>query len=286
MWSTPMAVSGKWKERQAGRYANATVWGTGWNPVHAIRSSEGRDIAPDGIYAPVPEQFEDPYTDDNYGYQSEDQSSVLWGYGPETGTSDRPGLDVPFDRDSTDGFPAYAPPYRSGIPRGTVIRSQDHGAEASYTAKATMPDAAQGHAQKLNIFGGIADAQVSDPAQYEMQTSMTQMSKSRTGSQRGGGSASEYDAPIPGTRRTMGQRAYVPSDSEERRAEMFPQQQDLILRPFQYRTAGTGNPEWMQPNEMYLSEPLQRVPSPDPFGGTEVPYGDVPGFVDEGWSVG
>lgn len=278
-----MAITGTWKARQTTGYAGANVWGTGVNPVHALRTNEGRDIAPDGIFAPVPQTIEDDYADDVYGYADEDSASALWGYGPDTGLSDRPRLDEDNDRSDARNWP---PPgrFRSGIPGGSVIRSRDHGAEATVTAKGVQPDAQQGHAAKVNVFGEIDDAVISDPSQYEMQTSMTQMPKDRTGSQRGGGSDSEYTAPVPGRRPTMRQRAYVAS-GQERHEEMMPQQQELILRPFHYRSAGTGNPEWMEPNAWYQREPLQRVPTPDPYPGVEIPAGDIPGFVDEGWSV-
>jgi hypothetical protein len=221
---------------------------------------------------------------DNYGFQDEDQASVLWGYGPETGTSDRPGLDSEVDRGSVpNDFPAPGR-FRSGIPGGSVIRAQDHGAEAGYIAKATQPDAAQGHFAKVDTFGEIDDALPADDSQVFMQTSMTQMPKNRSGSQRGSGSQSDYSAPVPGRRPTMGQRRYVPSDGP-RHEEMQPKEQDLILRPFVYRQAGTGNPEWMQANETSLNEPLQRTPVADPYPGVQVPAGEVPGFVDEGWSL-
>lgn len=276
-----MAISGTWKARQTAGYSGALRQGTGWNPVHGVRGNEGRNLTPDGVTDIVPEIVVDANDADNYGFQTEDQASVLWGYGPETGTSDRPALDSTYDRDSTGGYPSPGK-YRSGIPGGSVIRAQDHGAEAGYTAKATQPDAAQGHFAKVDTFGEIEDALPSDDSQVFMQTSMTQMPKDREGSQRGAGSQSDFAAPVPGRRPTMGQRRYVASDGT-RHEEMQPKQQDLILRPFRFRQAGTGNPEWMQANETSLNEPLQRTPTADPYPGVQVPSGEVPGFVDEGW---
>jgi hypothetical protein len=150
------------------------------------------------------------------------------------------------------------------------------------TAKTVQPDAQQGWLDKQT--GDLEEALPSDPSQYEMQTSMTQMHKERAGSQRGSGSASEYSAPVPGIRPTMRQRLLILS-GRERHYEMTPRRQDLVLRPFQYRTAGTGNPDLMQPNGMYQSQPLQRTPVADPWQGAEVPATDVSGFVDEGWNI-
>jgi hypothetical protein len=277
-----MGISGTWSAKQNVPYLGAMKQGTGWNPVHAVRDGEGRNIAPDAVFVPVPDQFVN--TDDHndqYGYMAEDHSSALWGYGTETGTADRPRLDDVYDRASTGrGYPP-AGRYRSGVPGGTAIRALDHGAEATMTAKQTQPDAQQGWVDKY--VGVIDDAEISDPAQYEMQTSMTQMSKDRTGSQRGSGSDSPYDARVPGRRWTMGQRKYLASTGE-RLSEMAPKQQNVIIRRFGYRQAGTGNPELMQPNAATLNRPFARTPAADPYVGDSVPGYDVAGFVDEGWS--
>lgn len=279
-----MGISGTWQAQQAVGYAGASRWGTGVNRIHAIRDGEGRNVAPDALTAQVPDEFLS-LNDDDYGYCDEDYSSSLWGYGSETGTDERPRLgdeETVGIRADTDGWP---PPgsYRNGIPGGSYIRSIDKGAELVYTVKATQPDAQSGHVAKELIFGEIEDAVPSDPSQYEMQTSMTQMQKDREGSQRSG-SQSDYAARVPGRRHTMAQRGYVPSGGQ-RHTDMLPKQQDLLLRPFAYRTAGTGNPEWMQANELGQRIPLQRIPSPDPYIGVEIPSADLPGFIDEGWGI-
>ena len=276
-----MGISGTWAARQENLYSGARKWGTGVNPVHAHRDQTGRNIAPDGNDETVPSDITEYCVD--YGFTDEEISNELWGYGPDTGTSDRPPLDTETNR-ATVGL--YPPPgnYRAGRPGGATIRAKNHGADATVTAKTTQPDALAGFVNKP-LSDVIEDAEPSDPSQYEMQTSMTQMRKDRTGSQRGAGSDSQYAALVPGRRATMAQRSYVAADAY-RHAEMMPKQQDTILRPWRFRQVATGNPALMEPNAMYVSQPLQRVPNPDPYAGETIPAVDLPGFTDEGFYGG
>ena len=55
----------------------------------------------------------------------------------------------------------------------------------------------------------------------------------------------------------------------ERSEDMFPYQQDTMIRPFWYRQFGTGDPEQMQPNDMYVSQSIQRTPPQDPNLGPQ-----------------
>jgi hypothetical protein len=51
---------------------------------------------------------------------------------------------------------------------------------------------------------------------------------------------------------------------------MFPKQQTATReRGFYYRTAGTGYEQWMEPNQMYEVEALERTPPPDPYIGQQ-----------------
>jgi len=58
-----------------------------------------------------------------------------------------------------------------------------------------------------------------------------------------------------------------PWSTGERLQDMYPRQQDTMIRPFWYRTAGTGDPADMQSNDMYVSLPIQREPPSDPYLG-------------------
>jgi hypothetical protein len=211
---------------------------------------------------------------DGYGYCDEDSTSVLYGYGTETGTADRPNLG---DSANRGAIPNSFPAPGAGTPDGTYLRSLDHGAEATFTTKEVQPDGLLNDGYKRK--GAVENAVTSDPSQYEMQTSMTQRDKTREGSQAAGGRANAVRAAIKS--RIVGQR--VPTYSGGyRHAEMTPKSQSVVLRPFHYRTAGTGQAEQMTVNEMYVSEPRQRVPISDPYVGTSVNVDSTDGnYSDE-----
>jgi hypothetical protein len=132
-------------------------------------------------------------------------------------------------------------------------------------------DVAQGWLNKDHSY--VEDAQTSDVSQYEMNTSMTQRDKTREGSQISG-TASEYSAPIHSRITAMKNRVWGASPDLpghlQRHDDMFPKQQDLIVRPFWLRTAGTGDASAMKTNELYVSEPLQRTPPEDAWQGNSV----------------
>lgn len=264
-----MALARNWStQSQDVPYVGSLKQGTGWNPVHAIRAGEGRNIAPAGTSNLVDP---DLVSDVQYGYSAEDMNT----YGPaesgwETGTYDRPSWD---DTEGTraavtEDYPSWGPG-REGVPKGTVIRSVEHGAIAANTpTQIPNEDVAQGWLNKVN--GRIAEPGegISDPNQYTMQTSMQQLNRTRVGSQRGGGSASPYDQPI--TTRVVGQKLKYWSGMR-RHYDMAPKIQDVIVRPFWLRNAGTGYTEWLDANSMYVSEPLNRTAPADPYQGPPTP---------------
>jgi hypothetical protein len=51
---------------------------------------------------------------------------------------------------------------------------------------------------------------------------------------------------------------------------MEPKEQAMIIRPFYVRTAATGNPDWLDTNEMYVSQPRLREPVSEPGTGEPV----------------
>jgi len=278
-----MPITGTWKTRTAFQ-AGAAKWGTGWNPIHGVRAGVGRSDEPpnlifDGTAAagPIDPSVTDPYTPENLGYSDEDTAHSLYGYGEDTGTAERPSVGTDVDRATADDFPSWGP-YRAGLPGGTKIRSHDIGASLTNAMKVTPDeDVAQGWMNKA--VGEVANATVSDPSQYEMQTSMTQRDKTREGSQAQAGRESEYMAPIGSRRDTWGQRLRFWS-GEQRHYDMTPRVQDQIIRPWWARNAGTGYVEWGTVNEMYVSDPKQRVSPPDPYQGSDVPVDDA----TTGWS--
>jgi hypothetical protein len=127
--------------------------------------------------------------------------------------------------------------------------------------------------------GTPADSKPSDDNQLIIQTSMTQRYRTRTNA---GALARNTDEPrsdIPS--KVTGQRIKVYSGGE-RHYDMLPKEQDAMVRPFWYRTAGTGRADDMVPNTMYSISALQRIPPPDPsMGMPETEFVNEFGYTDE-----
>lgn len=268
------AISGTWKQSRQVQ-AGAQIWGTGWDPIHAIPMGYGRNVAPDPSNVLVSPELTQQYEDTpDGGYTAEDYALVdMYGYGSETGTSDRPSLGQPDSRADTDSYPPW-------VDNGDRIRSENHGADiTSATKLEPAENAAQGWLNKAH--GEIAYADPSDPSQYEVATSMRQRFQTREGSQAQYGRASQYLAPIAS--RVVGQklRTWI-SDNSVRHAEMQRASQNVSVRGFWNRGAGTGPPEWLVPNEFQQVQPMQRTPPPDPYQGQEVGLTQYQ-TQDEGW---
>lgn len=285
-----MAIAQAWQRSITGEaaYGGPLKQGTGWNPIHAIRDGDGRNIAPDGTTNLVSEDLtSDP--GDEYGYTDEDMFMFgdPPGYGAENprelGITDRPvwGEDEGTRTDMPTDYPSWGAvndlngsngQLPVGIPGGTVIRAQEKGAVASNTAN-VLPDetVTQGWRNKASRPDEY-EAEIADPISMIMQTSAIQRNKVREGSQISG-TASEYSAPVKS--RTMGPKLKFWS-GEQRHYDMAPKAQEQMVRPFWLRTGGTGDPTAMAPNEMYLSEPYQRTPPSDPYLGEVLPLTEVP----------
>jgi hypothetical protein len=276
-----MAISGAWLEANQNS-EGAQKWGTGINAVHSIFTG-GPPLRSSPVitgYGPgqpgnsVNVEITDPGANNDWDYLDQDYAnSEMWGYGEQTGTADRPswGQSTEELRNTVpDEWPG-APKMR-GLPGGTEIRAINKGATDLDSAKLGDKEETVGEGWENKQVGSVTNAKVSDPSQYEMQTSMTQRDKVREGSQRGDGSASEYSAPIGSWRPTWGQRI-KPWSGFRRHYDMFPFQAEQINRPFLSRQSGTGYAEWMKANEAYNYQvsPLQRQPVPDPYAGFQVP---------------
>jgi hypothetical protein len=315
-----MNVKGTWRAKAfAGADMTSPLkWGTGYNPIHAqygdrVGNDPGRsmiaihDSVPGNMASPAYAGAVDPNVIDQYapeffGYCDEDISytpSMTWGYGSDTGTADRPDWGQGHDQTARSlsdtapdqNFPAWGPESSGLIPGGSVVRSRKHGGgqfdnpDANDAKVIPEDDVAQGWLNKEHSY--IEDAETSDVSQYEMNTSMTQRDKVREGSQISG-TASEYSAPVASRITGMKLRQWGASPDlpghAQRHDDMFPKQQDLIVRPFWLRTAGTGNAENMKTNELYVSEPKQRTPPADAWQGeavTQSVSADEYGYTDE-----
>lgn len=272
-----MPITGAWKEQKEIQ-AGARIWGSGWNPVHAIPDSYGgRNIAPEGMVEGERDweviDLNAPYTT----YETDPPPEVpYFGYGPQNGTSERPPYnhsEYRNNRGTADDFPRLDE-------NGDQIRDIDKGGTRRTTSKSNfMDETFDDWNNKLNT--EVTDAQPS-PETYEMQTSMVQRDKVRNMSQTTG-RASTYAAPIAS--RIIGEKLKTLVGSRERLFDMFPRQQSYMVRPFWQRNAGTDLPQKMAPNATYISIPLQRVPPGDPWQGTSL-AGSGDGYYNNDWTVG
>jgi hypothetical protein len=276
-----MPITGTWVDARAYQ-SGALKWGHGVNPIHGIPDSYGgrsgkaptTQTGPNGpAVASLNPDIIDPELDLEYGYTEEDFSNQVWGYGTQTGTSDRPSLGVPTERsrgDTTKDWPA-AGPYQGGMPGGSQIRAQKHGEIAKLQAKLGDKEETVGEGWENKIVGTVENSVVSDPSQYERQTAMQQRDQVRRGTQNpNSGTASEFKAPIGSERPTWSQRI-KPWSGGRRHYDMTPREQNQVIRPFWYRNAGTGYREWLAANQQHKVVPLQRQPVPDPYAGNLIP---------------
>jgi hypothetical protein len=202
---------------------------------------------------------------------------VLYGFGSQTGTADRDswgmaGSDTRASSNHRGGMQNDYPGYGSGTaarnggpPAGTFIRSVNRGADIINNTKTQQPEGLLHEGYKLTSY--VEDAVDSDPAQLMMQTSEVQRDKTRYGSQSASRGTDDPRSPIgsriPGMRLPEYSGGY-------RHAEMEPKEQAMIIRPFYVRTAATGNPDWLDTNEMYVSQPRLREPVSEPGTGEPV----------------
>lgn len=257
-----MAISGTWKSGavQDRAYVGATKWGTGINPVHSkTDDGTGRNIAPGGS-EPSPEELVGP---EQWGYCGEDMPGEHfeyiatypeWDNGDDvTHTQVRPQLDAA-------GYPSWG---RYPTTGGAGIRAVDHGAPAeSGTHPQPSEPVSMGWLNKVR--GQVNDSEVSAPEQYEVQTSMRQrdgtLVNTRAVTRQTDVDRSSLPCRIPGMR----EKHYSQRDMDLKT-------QDVILRPYSYRSAGVGPSAYMdqQFNDWPARVPMTRTTPPDPYMGEQ-----------------
>jgi hypothetical protein len=273
-----LPFTGAYARRYSQPYSGNLVWGTGVNPVHMyygspparlspVRPLNGRPL-PDGQLAETSQPWEalsDQIIPVNvWGYQPEDQPNTYVYYG------ERPDWSVPPQdspvRIASDDFPAWTAPGAVN----NAFRATRAGAHRLFRGKEPrgtypIPTETVSEGWRNKPKGSPADAKPSDPVQYEMQTSMEQRYRTRTNVLSVIRGTDEPRSDIDS--RVIGQRLKVYS-GQERHYDMFPRQQTPTYeRPFYYRTAGTGQADWMEPNEQWEINAVERTPPPDPYIG-------------------
>ena len=267
-----MALSGNWRNSQQ-REAGALKWGTGINPVHSIVDNEGREIATHGTTVLVDPALVEQYHDDDYAdYEAAAETEA------DSGTDVYPNLGTPTQllRDNAGRWPQWGT-YEQGIPGGTVVRGEDHGASLGNTPNQT-PTETVSEGWRNKETGDVELAEGAAVEQVYRQTSEQQLFQTRQGSQRGNGSDSDYTQPIPS--RVPGQKIKVFSTGQ-RLYDMLPREQFQRIRPWWSRGAGTGRVHWMEANAEQPVRPRTREIPPEPSTGPPAIAHDDYGYQSE-----
>lgn len=319
-----MAIAGSWKAGAVtpSEYAGALRWGTGINPIHGHRAGDGRptgtkiplvagdpqtDVVPEEIIGPAMWGYsaEDAqfYAGEDYRYLVEDHPN--WGQ-TQPGRPDRDG-DImtegiypepegwpswgPAEVDalgSIDGFPL------SGPPGGANLRAYTDGlaVERRHAIAVPTPGWRGGWVNKAH--GQVEEAETSDPAQYEITTSMTQLHQTRVNAAAVARGTDDPRAPI-GTRLTgMKIKHYAASQGTgggPATPDMRQQPQDLPYRPWFFRQGAMPPPPDTTWGTMTQFDPIERTLPVDageyvttqeaPAAGADDTYGYSEG--DLGW---
>lgn len=290
-----MAVAGSWTSKAVtpSEYAGATRWGTGINPVHAVRD-QGRGRGPTkeplGSVAgggTVPEALDDDVA--IYGYAYEDAQfyagedyryvevdSPNWDQGT-VGRPDRDGrIMVP---DGTEPGPTGYPPWGAyyadpdgdfplagGPPGGAALRAQQEGAQIENAKAIAVPTRGYTGGWQSKAHGEVQEAYGSDPSQYEVTTSYRQLHQTRVNTAAVARATDDPRSDI-GTRLT-GQKvkSYAMSSGMgggPGTPDMAPVTQDLPFRPWYFRHAAVPPPPDTTYGSMSSFEPLERIPPVD-----------------------
>lgn len=262
-------------------YAGALKWGTGVGAPYD-QFGEGPPLGVTGRNPDTtpelrfPEQLLDP---DMYGYTTEDI--------PYTSDDEFMETEVPANNltpEVTRGaVPQYFPPprlmarpngpsgswYRSISPPGYIDFNQR---QNSYPTETVT----EGWDNKLS--GEVLTAETSSPDQYERQTSMQQVNPRPGRNNSAAVLRGTDDARFNIMTRLTGMKI-KPWSEGERLGDMFPFQQDLMLRPWWYRKAAVGRENWLTANEFNNMSPIQRDPPGEPdLGAHESVNNDAPDF--------
>lgn len=260
-------------------YDDARVWGTGINPIHAVRDGEPRN---DGSF----DAKETPASAAMRNDPGFIQYGAPWGYNPEDidingigvfnegfTQDDWPSMDETTTQTRADIGPQQSRPWGSSGAYNNALRNQFGGA---YSGDAPprkgsnqLPDetVSEGWLNKpaSGMHEGIvADAKPSADQQIFVQTSMVQRYKDQDNQRAQERATDDARTPIRSRIAPMKIKAY---SGEDRHYDMFPRQIDQIIRPFKYRTAGTGPQGYLKDNYQYDIDAIQRTPPPEPSSG-------------------
>lgn len=317
-----MAITGGWRAANVTLpFASATQWGTGVNPVHGYRDPEHHPTAtklPLGATGPgdlPPEILLGPAA---WGYQAEDAAA----YAGEdyryldtdhpnlgdntTGRPDRDGQIMlegaypqpegwpswgPYNDDNpVDGFPLTGPPGGAGV------RSYSDQLELERGHMIAVPTPGYTGGWVSKVHGPVIEARTSDPAQYELATSLRQLHGHLDNGRAVARGTDDAREPIVNRLTGVKVKLYAKSlgmGGGPGTPDMFPQQLDSVpKRPFFYRAGAMPPTGEAHPyGTLSYFAGIQRTPADDPgagitqqdTGGAGAPAGY--GYTDDsqGW---
>jgi hypothetical protein len=251
-----MARLPNWRELEQQPYAGARKWGTGINPIHGKHEGyEGRNLA-SGSYDPA----DTGLVSLDFGYTSEDMH--VSGYDTSF-MGEHPNLSDPSIRGKGGNLPPWGPGAMPG-PQGTIIRIFKRGFNPKEHTSDQIPNGPAGEGWENKRKGSVNDSRDSDPSQIFVQTSERQRDAVRTNTLaqlRGTDAArSEIGSRITGVRIKTWAGGY-------RHEDMLPKEQNYRTRPWAYRSAGTGDVSWLEPNAFQATEPYTREIPADVYQG-------------------
>ena len=268
-----LPLSGAWaaSAANASSFSGALKWGTGINPVHQVYGEgaplriTGRQPGPDN---PSDKPLEVPpgiVSHEMYGYTMEDIGTLesFAGFPPGVGTETtvlRAHPPVGYPDWSVVPYDSEANDFRDTIDQSLPLYSG--------IALQSFPTETVTEGWENKTTGALLDAETSDPAQYERQTSMQQVNPA-AGRNNDSAVLRGTDAPRFNIMTRLTGMKIKPWSTGRRLNDMFPFQQNTVVRPFTYRTAGTADPREMMPNSMYVSEPIARTVPADPYLGEQ-----------------
>lgn len=280
-----MARLPSWRQELPQSYVGARKWGTGINPVHAKhwdstlgRERQTHDPLPSNEYHGLTDTYMVGWDEYEVNEPPMEQMDEL---------NRHPSWEEQSPRSDTPGYPSWGMG-ADALPKGTALRARKWAMpwREGHVNAQVAGEAGDGWRNKE--FNPVYNpARVSDPSQYEVQTSMRQLDLSKVNDAAVLRGTDDPRSPIAS--RVIGMKEKV-WPGGIRHEDMFPRQHEAPHRPFRYRTAGVGpwqQSGWNDVNEMYVSEPIQRTLPPDVnMGSTETAYTGLADYDSEDFYYG
>lgn len=302
-----MAVKGGWRAANVvpEDFAAATQWGTGVNPVHAVRAGIPRgdikeplgaagpaDMAPEYVIGPTlwGYQAEDAqiYPAEDYGYLRYDHPN--WGE-TTVGRADRDGDIMAYGKvPQPEGWPSWGPANLdgdtgdfplSGPPGGLAVRAYSDGSDEERERPIAIPGYGVSGGWLNKAHSEVNTPVTSDPAQYELATGIVQTSRQLDNGRATARGTDELRTPIANRLTGMKVKDYAKDwnmGGGPATPDLRPQDTDRIpKRPFIFRTVGAPALEAHTWNEITYFEARQRT-VPDTAGSLVPPYPPASGY--------